>query len=212
MNGTTENGKAAQASDGSVRGLSDGTPVLAVDAPDPDQLLTSRQRSVPRDLRTLERRGRPVAARRSNQRHVGSKHYQVEKASADVVAQEMVYVPLLGRIVAGRRPIVIDESIEDIFPLPRQLVGGGALFLLQVTGDSMINAAIADGDFVVVREQPDAEDDEIVAAMIDEDVTIKTLRRSDNHVWLMPQNPVYPRIEADEALILGKVVAVIRRL
>ena len=123
---------------------------------------------------------------------------------------EPVYVPLLGRIAAGE-PILAKQSIEEIFVLPRHLVGEGTLFLLKVSGDSMIDAAIADGDWAVVRQQPMAENGEIVAAMIDGEATVKTFKRSDNRVWLMPQNPAYTPIPGDEATILGKVVAVLRR-
>ena len=107
-------------------------------------------------------------------------------------------MPLLGRIAAGG-PIVAEESIEDIFPLPRQIVGEGTLFLLKVAGDSMINAAIADGDWVVVRQQPVAENGDIVAAMIEGEATVKTFKRSAEHVWLMPHNPAYTPIPGDKA-------------
>jgi len=100
-------------------------------------------------------------------------------------------VPLLGQLRAGK-PNYVEESVDGIFPLPKQLVGGGALFMLKVIGDSMINAAIADGDWVVVRQQSVAENGEIVAAMIDDEATIKTLSLSNNHTWLMPRNPAYP--------------------
>jgi repressor LexA len=120
-------------------------------------------------------------------------------------------VPLVGRIAAGG-PILAEQSVEDVFPLPRQLVGEGTLFLLKVAGDSMINAAIADGDWVVVRQQPDALNGDIVAAMIDGEATVKTFKKSDGHVWLMPHNPAYAPILGDESSILGKVVAVLRRV
>jgi len=129
----------------------------------------------------------------------------------NIASQEAAYVPLVGRIAAGG-PILAEESIEDIFPLPRQIVGEGTLFLLKVVGDSMINAAIADGDWVVVRQQPVAENGDIVAAMIDGEATVKTFKRSDGHVWLMPHNPAYTPIPGDEAAILGRVVAVMRRV
>jgi repressor LexA len=135
----------------------------------------------------------------------------IESSALDISSQEAAYVPLVGRIAAGG-PILAEEAIEDIFPLPRQLVGGGTLFLLKVVGDSMINAAIADGDWVVVRQQEDAENGDIVAAMIDGEATVKTLKRSDGHVWLMPHNPAYTPILGDEATILGRVVTVLRRL
>ncbi|QQS00340.1 MAG: transcriptional repressor LexA [Austwickia sp.] len=121
------------------------------------------------------------------------------------------YVPLLGRIAAGA-PITAEQAVEDIFPLPRQIVGEGELFLLQVAGDSMIDAAICDGDWVVVRQQPSAENGEIVAAMIDGEATVKTFRRNDGHVWLLPHNEAYSPILADQAVILGRVTAVLRRI
>jgi repressor LexA len=129
----------------------------------------------------------------------------------DIASQEAAYVPLVGRIAAGG-PILAEERVEDVFPLPRQLVGEGTLFLLKVAGDSMINAAIADGDWVVVRQQEDAMDEEIVAAMLDGEATVKTLMRSDGHAWLIPHNPAYTPILGDEATILGRVVAVLRRV
>ena len=129
----------------------------------------------------------------------------------DIASQEAAYVPLVGRIAAGG-PILAEQHVEDIFPLPRQLVGEGTLFLLKVAGDSMINAAIADGDWVVVRQQEDAENGEIVAAMLDGEATVKTFKRSDGHAWLIPHNPAYTPILGDEATILGRVVAVLRRV
>jgi repressor LexA len=120
------------------------------------------------------------------------------------------YVPLVGRIAAGG-PILAEEAVEDVFPLPRQLVGEGQLFLLSVVGDSMIEAAICDGDWVVVRQQPVADNGDIVAAMIDGEATVKTFKRTDGHVWLMPHNPAYQPIPGDVATVLGRVVAVLRR-
>ena len=121
------------------------------------------------------------------------------------------YVPVVGRIAAGG-PILAEQVVEDVFPLPRQLVGDGDLFLLKVVGDSMIEAAICDGDWVVVRRQPVAENGEIVAAMIDGEATVKTLRRGDGRVWLLPQNSAYAPIPADDAVVLGRVVSVLRSL
>ena len=122
-----------------------------------------------------------------------------------------VFVPVVGRIAAGG-PILAEQSIEDVFPLPKVLVGDGQLFLLRVAGDSMIDAAISDGDWVVVRQQEDAENGEIVAAMIDGEATVKTLRRRDGHAWLLPHNPAYEPINGDDATILGRVTAVLRKL
>jgi repressor LexA len=121
------------------------------------------------------------------------------------------YVPVVGRIAAGG-PILAEQAIEDVFPLPRELVGEGTLFLLQVKGDSMTEAAICDGDWVVVRQQPTANAGEIVAAMLEGEATVKTYRRREGHVWLMPQNPAFEPILGDEATILGRVVAVLRRI
>ncbi|GAA3028894.1 transcriptional repressor LexA [Streptomyces lactacystinicus] len=121
------------------------------------------------------------------------------------------YVPLVGRIAAGG-PILAEQTVEDVFPLPRQLVGEGELFALTVRGDSMIEAAICDGDWVTVRRQPVAENGDIVAAMIDGEATVKRLKREDGRIWLMPHNSAYEPINGDNATILGKVVAVLRRL
>jgi repressor LexA len=122
-----------------------------------------------------------------------------------------VFVPVVGRIAAGG-PILAEQMIEDVFPLPKVLVGDGSLFMLKVAGDSMIDAAISDGDWVVVRQQNDADNGTIVAAMIDGEATIKTLQRRDGHAWLLPHNPAYSPIPADDATILGKVVSVLRKL
>ena len=121
------------------------------------------------------------------------------------------YVPLVGRIAAGG-PILAEQAVEDVFPLPRQLVGEGTLFLLRVRGDSMVDAAICDGDWVVVRQQPVAENGDIVAAMLDGEATVKTFKRRNGHVWLMPHNASYEPIAGDEATILGRVTAVLRRV
>ena len=125
--------------------------------------------------------------------------------------EKVAKVPLVGRIAAGG-PILADELIEDIIPLPRQLVGEGNFIMLKVVGDSMIDAAILDGDLIVVEPQPDANNGQIVVAMIDGEATVKTFKRSDGHVWLMPHNPLYAPIPGDDAAILGKVVAVLRRV
>lgn len=124
---------------------------------------------------------------------------------------EPALVPVLGRIAAGG-PILAEEAVEDVFPLPKQLVGEGRLFLLAVVGDSMIDAAITDGDWVVVRQQSVAESGDIVAAMIEGEATVKTFKQRDGRVWLLPQNDVYEPIRGEEATVLGKVVAVLRRV
>jgi repressor LexA len=134
-----------------------------------------------------------------------------EEAAARAAHPAPAYVPLVGRIAAGG-PILAEQTIEDVFPLPRELVGEGTLFLLQVKGDSMLDAAICDGDWVVVRQQPNADGGEIVAAMLDGEATVKTYRQRDGHVWLMPQNDAFEPIPGDNATILGRVVAVLRRI
>jgi len=126
-------------------------------------------------------------------------------------ASAPTYVPLVGRIAAGG-PVLAEQAVEDVFPLPRELVGEGTLFMLKVAGDSMVEAAICDGDWVVVRQQPTAENGEIVAAMIDGEATVKTYKRRDGHVWLMPHNPAYDPIPGDDATVLGRVVSVLRRV
>lgn len=120
-------------------------------------------------------------------------------------------VPVVGRIAAGQ-PILAEQHVEDVFPMPRQLTGNGELFALKVSGDSMIEAAICDGDWVVIRRQPTAENGEIVAAMLDGEATVKVLQRSANHVTLLPRNPAFSPIPADDAQILGRVVTVLRAL
>jgi repressor LexA len=126
---------------------------------------------------------------------------------------DYVEVPLIGQIPAGV-PFDAFQSAEETFRLPRRLVGHGKLFALKVKGDSMTGAAITDGDLVVVRHQLVAENREIVAAQLDgtatAEATVKTLQRVDGHVWLLPANPAYQPIPADDAVILGKVVAVVR--
>jgi repressor LexA len=132
-------------------------------------------------------------------------------ASAGERTPEPVLVPMVGRIAAGN-PILAEQHLEDVFPLPRELVGDGSLFMLQVRGDSMTGAAICDGDWVVVRSQATAENGEIVAAMLDGDATVKTWKRAEGIAWLLPANPSYPPIPAKNATILGRVVAVLRAL
>jgi len=126
--------------------------------------------------------------------------------------------PGLGARIAAGGPIVADESVEDVIPLPKQLVGEGTFIMLRVVGESMINAAITDGDWVVVRRDSDVENGDIVAAMLESDnsadreATVKTFKKVDGHVWLIPHNPAYSPVMADDAVIIGKVVTVLRRI
>jgi repressor LexA len=173
--------------------------------------------SVAHQLRVLERRGfirrdpnRPRALEvLFPESQPGATPYD-ETGSGDA-RPEATYVPVVGRIAAGG-PILAEEQVEEVFPLPRRLVGEGTLFLLEVKGDSMIEAAICDGDFVVVRQQPTAENGEIVAAMIEGEATVKTFQRKDGRVWLLPHNPSYEPIDGTHATILGKVVTVMRKV
>lgn len=134
-----------------------------------------------------------------------------EEEPPPVSAVDAAMVPLVGRIAAGG-PILADQLVEDVMPLPRQLVGHGDLFMLRVSGDSMIDAAICDGDWVVVRQQSTAENGDVVAALLDDEATVKTFRQRDGHTWLLPQNTSYEPILGDHATIMGKVVSVMRAL
>ncbi len=136
---------------------------------------------------------------------------QVDDAAERAAHPTPAYVPVVGRIAAGG-PILAEQAVEEVFPLPRELVGTGTLFMLRVVGDSMVDAAIADGDWVVVRQQPTADNGDIVAAMIDGEATVKTYKKREGHVWLMPHNPNYAPIPGDEAVVLGRVVTVLRKV
>ncbi|KLL97327.1 ArsR family transcriptional regulator [Rhodococcus sp. IITR03] len=157
----------------------------------------NRPRAV--DVRDLEAHPRTRVLPRGGRRLVGD----------DIPSAAMV--PVVGRIAAGG-PILAEESVEDVFPLPRELVGQGSLFLLKVVGQSMIDAAICDGDWVVVRQQNVADNGDIVAAMLDGEATVKTFKRVDGDVWLMPHNPMFEPIPGNDAVILGKVVTVVRKI
>ena len=134
-----------------------------------------------------------------------------ESEEARAARPTPAYVPIVGRIAAGG-PILAEQAVEDVFPLPRELVGEGTLFMLRVVGDSMVDAAITDGDLVVIRQQPNADNGDIVAAMIDGEATVKTYKKRLGHVWLMPHNPAYEPIPGDDATILGRVVTVLRKV
>ena len=209
--------------------------------PDPDHVLTWRQRKILHAIRdSVQKRGYPPSMREIAQAvgliSTSSVSYQLSilerkgylhrdlrrprtvEVHLPAIRQESrgteeipVYVPLVGRIDAGG-PLLAAQQIEEVFPLPRKLVGEGPVFMLRVAGDSMINAAIADGDWVVIHPQETADSGDIIAAMIDGEATVKTLKRSGGHVWLMPQNRDFLPILGDDAAIIGKVVAVIRQV
>ena len=183
--------------------------------------------SVAHQLRTLEEKGylkrdpnRPRAMQvfspgetgRSTGRATGTAILSdVDETGINDARPAATYVPMVGRIAAGG-PILAEERVEEMLPLPKSLVGDGTLFLLEVVGDSMIDAAICSGDYVVVRQQPNAENGEIVAAMLDGEATVKTFQRKDGKVWLLPHNEQYDPIDGSDATILGKVTAVLRRM
>ncbi|WP_033440622.1 transcriptional repressor LexA [Saccharothrix sp. NRRL B-16314] len=129
--------------------------------------------------------------------------------SARQPADDSVTVPVVGHIAAGS-PITAEEHVDDLLKLPRELTGRGNVFGLRVRGDSMVDAAICDGDIVVVRQQPEAHSGQIVAAMIDGEATVKVYRRRNGHVFLEPRNQAYPVLDGDEAVVLGAVVSVLR--
>lgn len=173
--------------------------------------------SVAHQLRTLERKGylrrdpnRPRAVDVRGADEAMTPIVATDVAGSDALP-EPTFVPVLGRIAAGG-PILAEEAVEDVFPLPRELVGEGSLFLLKVVGDSMVDAAICDGDWVVVRQQNVADNGDIVAAMIDGEATVKTFKRAKGQVWLMPHNPAFDPIPGNDAAVLGKVVTVIRKI
>ncbi|MFY9932701.1 MAG: transcriptional repressor LexA [Streptosporangiaceae bacterium] len=243
-----QKGRPGRKPKGSRPAVSPATP----DKPDPDHVLTWRQRKVlqvirdsvqqhgyPPSMREIAKavgltstssvayqlgvlqakgylhrdvgRPRTVEVRLPGQPAVRPANGDIAADVADVPAPEAVHVPLVRQISPGG-PVVTGESVLDVIPLPRQLVEQGTLFGLQVAGDAMIHAAIADGDWVVVREQPEAEDGDIVAAMIGGETTVKTFQRRDGHVWLISHNPAYAPVLGDGAVILGRVVSVLRRL
>jgi repressor LexA len=169
--------------------------------------------SVAHQLKVLQEKG---FLKRDPNRPRALSVYSPDEASVDETdigdsRPAATYVPLLGRIAAGG-PILAEERVEEIFPLPKTLVGEGSLFLLEVAGDSMVDAAICSGDYVVVRQEQTAENGDIVAALIDGEATVKTFQRKDGHVWLLPHNPSYDPIDGTHATILGKVTAVLRRI
>src|SRR3954447_3435697 len=172
--------------------------------------------SVAHQLRTLERKGylrrdpnRPRAVDVRTPEDMA--HIVATDVAGSDALPEPTFVPVLGRIAAGG-PILAEEAVEDVFPLPKELVGEGSLFLLKVVGESMVDAAICDGDWVVVRQQNVADNGDIVAAMIDGEATVKTFKRTRDQVWLMPHNPAFDPIPGNDAAVLGKVVTVIRKI
>ncbi|MEU1539102.1 transcriptional repressor LexA [Actinacidiphila glaucinigra] len=171
--------------------------------------------SVAHQLAVLQRKGvieqDPHRPRAYRVRCSWPSQHDAEPGAQPVSASPSARVPVIGRIAAGT-PILAEEQVDEVFVLPRQIVGAGELFALKVVGDSMTGVAICDGDWVTVRSQDAADHGDIVAAMIDGEATVKRLKHEGDRVWLMPHNPAYDPIPGEEAVILGKVVAVLRRL
>lgn len=171
--------------------------------------------SVTHQLKTLEAKGfirRDPNTPRAIEVRLPEAEVDIHGLAAGDLRPTPAFVPVVGRIAAGG-PILAEQVIEDVFPLPKDLVGDGELFLLKVVGDSMVDAAICDGDWVVVRQQQTADNGDIVAALLDDEATVKTFKRGkDGHIWLMPHNRDYEPIMGDHARILGRVVSVLRRL
>jgi repressor LexA len=193
--------------------------------PDPDHVLTWRQRKILRTIReSVQKRGYPPSMLEIGEAvgltSTGSVSYQLRMLQRKGYLHRDVG---RARTIAVRPPVrpagsVAGSTHDEAGPggppgvdIPSQ-EAEGTLLLVKVVGDSMINAAIADGDWVVVRQQEDAQNGDIVAAMLDSEATVKTFKRSDGHAWLLPRNPAYTPILGDEASILGRVVAVLRRV
>jgi repressor LexA len=129
---------------------------------------------------------------------------------ADLQPADMVTsVPIVGRVTAGV-PILASENIDEYISIPNVLLGDGEHYILGVRGDSMINAGIMDGDFVVIKKQQDANNGDIVVAMIDDEATVKRFYRENGHIRLQPENPAMQPILCKQVTILGKVVSLYR--
>ncbi len=161
--------------------------------------------TVQRHLEALERKGY-IKRDRTKARSVEIIH----APDPTMIPVPMVPVPVIGAVAAGQ-PILAVENIEEVFPLPRDIVKDDQCFMLRVEGDSMIEAGIFDGDYVVVRQQPNAEDGDIVVALIEDEATVKRLRRRRNRVHLEPANKKMKPIVADDVQIIGRVLMSIRR-
>jgi repressor LexA len=164
--------------------------------------------TVSKHLTSLEEKGF-LSRSQSMSRPIDVRMFLPDSGQASRPADESVSVPVVGDIAAGT-PISAIEHLDDSLMLPRELTGRGTIFALRVRGDSMIDAAICDGDMVVIRQQTEAHSGQIVAAMIDEEATVKVYRRRNGHVYLEPRNEAYEVIDGDNAVILGIVVSVLR--
>lgn len=176
--------------------------------------------SVAYQLKELEKKGflrrDPNKPRAVDVRHLPSAQRKAAKkknqeTSAPENAAVTSFVPMLGSIAAGA-PILAEENIDEYFPLPKEIVGEGDLYMLKVSGDSMRDAGILNGDWIIVRHQPVAEEGEFVAALIDGEATVKEFHKDATGVWLIPHNEAYQPIAGNDAEIMGKVVSVLRKL
>lgn len=174
--------------------------------------------SVAYQLKELEKKGflrrDPNKPRAVDLRHFPTNSLKKKEEPVDNVAPESVgttYVPVVGRIAAGN-PILAEQNIDEYYPLPTSVVGDGELYMLQVVGESMREAGILDGDWVVVRSQPVAEEGDFVAALLDGEATVKEFHKDSTGVWLLPHNPAFAPIRGNDAQIMGKVVSVMRTL
>jgi repressor LexA len=164
--------------------------------------------TVSKHLSSLEEKGF-LSRSESMSRPIDVRMFLQDSSQTHRPAEDSVSVPVVGDIAAGT-PISAIEHLDDSLTLPRELTGRGTIFALRVRGDSMIDAAICDGDMVVIRQQTEAHSGQIVAAMIDEEATVKVYRRRNGHVYLEPRNEAYEVIDGDNAVILGIVVSVLR--
>lgn len=159
----------------------------------------------PNKPRAVDLRHLPEPAAKSNTRKAPKTQDAPEDASTPR------FIPVVGQIAAGA-PILAEENVETYYPMPEELLGDGDLFMLKVVGDSMVDAAILDGDWLVVRSQPVAEEGQIVAALIDGEATAKVFHKDSSGVWLLPRNDAFSPIKGDDAEIMGLVISVFRSL
>lgn len=175
--------------------------------------------SVAYQLKELEKKGflrrDPNKPRAVDLRHLPDAPGKKSKPSTDTDVPEDAstprYIPVVGQIAAGS-PILAEENVSSYYPMPEDLLGDGDLFMLQVVGESMRDAGILPGDWVVVRSQPVAEEGEFVAALLDGEATVKEFHKDSSGVWLLPHNDAYSPIDGTNAEIMGRVVSVFRTM
>lgn len=161
--------------------------------------LIKRDKTKPRALEVFEQEGNP------------DNNLGISQESPVAEMRGVVSLPLVGRVAAGM-PILAEQNIEDTFTIPTEIASDSSSFILEVHGNSMINVGIYNGDYIIVREQPSAMNRDIVVAMIDGSATVKTFYKERGRVRLQPENDAMEPIFADNPTILGKVVALMRRL